>query len=336
MDNQPKCSHVKFWVTISLLVLFLCFSVMINIGLFLGISLLSHNIHFAARAEDEFPALNEIWSYGDGKVKAARITITGVISRSLNRDILAFRERDIVSSILRKIRTAKNDSNVKAIILEVDSPGGEITAVNEIYHALCGFRESDKNRKIIVFIQNIAASGGYYIAMASDWIIAEPTSVLGSIGVIIQTLNWKALSEKIGVSDVTIKSGQNKDLLNPFREVAPEQLDFLQDIVNSLYKRFVRIVQNNRKMNIELLQPLADGRVFTSKQALNLKLIDQEGYWEDVVKKTSALLGVQKVKIVKYEEKQRFSKFFSQLRLPVSLSQLLTLQNPRLMYLWRP
>ena len=175
----------------------------------------------AGKAEDEFPTFTEKWSYGSGDVKTVRIAVEGPIFRESEESFFGFKY-DKIEAILRQIRAAKNDEAVKAIILEVDSPGGDLTASDEIYKALQDFKRCAEGRKIIVFVRNMAASGGYYVSAPADWIIAEPTSIIGSIGVIMQTLNWKGLSEKIGLTDVTIKSGTNKDLLNPFRDVSPD------------------------------------------------------------------------------------------------------------------
>ena len=248
------------------------------------------DIRSAGKAEDEFPTFTEKWSYGSGDVKAVRIAVEGPIFRESEESFFGIKY-DKIEAILRQIRAAKNDEAVKAIILEVDSPGGDLTASDEIYKALQDFKQSADGRKIIVFVRNMAASGGYYVSAPADWIIAEPTSIIGSIGVIMQTLNWKGLSEKIGLTDVTIKSGTNKDLLNPFRDVSPEQLAQLQEMIDSMYRQFFTIVQTNRNIEAESLKAIADGRIFSADLALKNRLIDQIGYWEDAVTKTAELLG---------------------------------------------
>lgn len=336
MNTSQQCSHTGFWVAIILLILFLFISMIANIGFFIGMAVFSKDLHFGSYARDEFPRLEEIWSYGRGTVKAARIPVNGVITRKMDAGFFNIGDVDRVETVLRQIRMARNDYRVKAIILEVNSPGGEITPTDEIYHALSDFKQSDKGRKVIVFVRDLAASGGYYISMASDWIIAEPTAVIGSIAAIIQTLNWKELSDKIGIHDITIKAGRNKDLLNPFRDVSPEQLEIFQKVVHSMYNRFIQVVLEGRAMDPEVLQELADGRILTANQALYYNLIDQQGYWDDVVAKTAEFLGEASIKIVRYEEKPGFSRLFSQIRSPVSLSRLIDLASPRFMYLWRP
>jgi protease-4 len=225
-----------------------------------------------------------------------------------------------------------------AILLEVDSPGGDLTSCDEIYKTLEDFKRSMDGRKIIVFIRSMAASGGYYVSAPADWIIAEPTAILGSIGVIMQTLNWKGLSDRIGLTDVTIKSGTNKDLLNPFRDVSPEQVAQLQVMIDSMYQQFFAIVQTNRGIDAESLKAIADGRIFSADVALKNRLIDQIGYWEDAVAKASELLGEASLRIVRYERRPEFFELLSELRSPLSLSRsgMADAATPRLMYLWRP
>lgn len=287
------------------------------------------------RAVDEFPEMKEIWSYGEGDVKAARIAVHGVIMRAAESGILST-PVNMVDSVLAQIRNAEADDNVKAIILDVDSPGGGVTASDEIYKALLDFRESSDDRKVIVFMRDLAASGGYYISMAGDWLIAQPTTVLGSIGVIMQSINVKGLSEKIGITDVTIKSGANKDLLNPFAEVDPAQRALVQEMIDAMYEHFLGIVADNRPIPLDALRPLADGRIFVAEQAQELDLIDQIGYWDDVMAKTAELLGEESVKVVRYEQPVDFMRWLMGIRSPVQPMSWLTHYNARFLYLWQP
>jgi len=339
MNTQTRCSHTGFWVVIVLLGMILFVSMMANLGLLLGLAIRgSGAVHVRLEAEDEYPKLREIWSYGHGSVKAVRIPVTGIIMRENEGGFFRL-SMDRVESILRQIRAAQNDNTVKAIILEVDSPGGSITPTDEIYQALNTFRASAKGRKVVVLMQGVAASGGYFIAMASDWIIAEPTAFIGSISVIIQTLNWKGLSDKIGIRDVTVKSGKNKDLLNPFQEVNPEQVAILQAMVDSLHQFFVNIVKKSRPIEDSDLQDMCDGRVFTATDAKQRHMIDQLGYWSDAMAKTAQLLGQPSIKIIRYEERTDFSRWLAQLRSPplnVSLPRWMNAEGPQLMYLWHP
>lgn len=337
-NTKPKRkSTTGLWIAIAVLCAILFFSILMNAGLFIGLMAKTGKkmTVFEEGGVDEYPQLTEEWSYGHGDTKAVRIAIDGIIMREAE-DGLFQESEDKIEKILQQIRAAAQDDDVKAIIVEVDSPGGGITASDEIYAALMHFKETDDERKIVVFIRDLAASGGYYVAMAGDWLIAEPTSVVGSIGVIMQSLNWKTLSEKIGVHDTTIKSGKNKDMLNPFRDTPPEQLALLQEMIDAMYNHFVDIVHTGRGIEIDKLKPLADGRIFTSEQAKELTLIDDIGYWDDAVKKTAELLGEKSVKIIRYNSEPHFLKLFQSMKMPINFSSLTHGEPARLMYLWQP
>jgi protease-4 len=324
------------WVFLLILAVVLFFSLVFNAVLFVGLFSRGSGRAVTHRGGvDEFPRLHEKWSYGKGDVKAVRIRVDGIIGRDSEAGLFAA-PYDKVESIIRQVRSASNDEDVQAIVLEVNSPGGPITPTDEIYEALRSFKASREDRKIVVFMKGIAASGGYLVSMPGDWLIAEPTSLVGSIGVVIQTLNWKTASEKLGIHDVTIKSGANKDMLNPFREVDPEDLSMLQETVDTMHAHFVDIVLRGRDLSEEELKPLADGRIFTARQALELRLIDEIGYWEDVLLKTRVLLGEENVKFVRYERSDSFFDLMARVQNPVSVSRLMDAQMPRFLYLWRP
>lgn len=335
--HQPQRSTAGFWIVIVLLVVGLGASVMLNLGL--AAALFGKSAAAFATEDagvDEYPQLQEVWSYGDGDVKAARIALTGIILRESDDGLFAV-PQDRIAMIESQIRAAQNDEEVKAIILEVDSPGGGITPSDELYRALMTFKESATGRVVVVFMRDLAASGGYYVAMAGDWLVAEPTTVVGSIGVIMQALNIKGLSEKLGVRDVTIKSGANKDLLNPFNDTPPEQVAILQGMIDAMYNHFVGIVARSRNMDMDALKRLADGRVFVAGEALENRLIDQIGYWDDVTARTAELLGVDQVKVIRYEHHTDFLEWLSTVRNPLPQpSTLLDLHRPRLLYLWQP
>lgn len=334
----PRKSHTAIWLLVVFLGLLLIASLMLNAGLSGALKQkLSARSITQDRAVDEYPELTEVWSYGDGDVKVARIAVEGVILREVEAGLLAA-PVNMVDSVLAQIRTARADSDVRGIILEVDSPGGGITASDEIYRALVDFRESDTGRVVVVFMRDLAASGGYYVSLGGDWLIAQPTTVLGSIGVIMQTLNLKGLSEKIGISDVTIKSGENKDLLNPFTDVDPKQRALLQEMIDSMFEHFLAIVRTNRPMIPAAdLRELADGRLFVAQQALKLKLVDQIGYWDDALAKTAELLKTESVKVVRYEQHLDFWTWLMSVRSPMqSLRWLSSHTRPRFLYLWSP
>jgi len=336
MDPRKPCSHAPFWIALGILGAFLFVSAIMNMGFMFSLAAKAGATPRRGHGgEDEYPQLIEKWSFGSGDVKAVRIPVYGALFRETEEGLFRVRH-DKIEAILRQVRAAKNDEDVKALIIEVSSPGGDITSADEIYKALLDFKESDPERRVVGFVRDMAASGGYYILAPADWIVSEPTAILGSIGVIMQTLNWKGFSEKIGITDTTIKAGANKDLLNPFREVSTNQVAILQTMIDSMYNRFFSIVQTSRKMDADRLKLLADGRIFDADFALSANFVDQIGYWEDAMAKTAEILGEESVKVVRYEVRTSFFETLASAQAPLSLPRLVELGIPRFLYLWRP
>lgn len=289
----------------------------------------------SAMGEDDFPSLEEVWSCGQGDTKVVRVPIKGTIMLG-DGDGVFSSAAGTADLALAAIRRATNDSEVKGLILDVDSGGGGITASEIIYNALEEFRAADEDRVVVALFGDVAASGAYYVAAASDCIVAHPTTMTGSIGVLLQTWNIKELAGKIGVRDVTIKSGKNKDLLNPFEDLNPEQTKMLQDVIDELHSRFVGIVASGRELPEEQVRALADGRVFSATQAVELGLVDEIGHWQDAVDRTAELLDVDEVKVYRYEQPFHISDLF---RAQGPVQEVAALLRPwigtRLMYLWQ-
>jgi protease-4 len=334
-SNGKSKSRTGLWIVIVLLALVLCASVLVNFGLLLVSSLSAPSFRMARGGVDEFPELMEQWSYGQGDVKAVRIPLEGVIMRNAGGSLIG-PPVDRIQQIMRQIRAATADREVRAIVLEVDSPGGAITPSDELYNELVRFKTSRSDRIVTVHMRGLAASGGYYVAMGADWIVAEPTTIVGSIGVIIQSLNWKELADKAGVRSITIKSGDNKDMLNPFGEETEEQVALLQNLIDSMHDRFTDIVHEARGIDRATLEELADGRIFTAEQALDSDLIDEIGYWDDAARRTAELLGEDSVKFVRYQHPGGLMTLLTGVRFPVSTASLLDAALPRPMYLWHP
>lgn len=330
-----RCRHWPFWLVIVALVAVLGLSLLINltaVGVVAGAGL-----HLRTElGEDEFPQFAETHSYGAGTAKVARIWFSGVITRELDGGL--FGTVDPVEECLRQIRAARQDKKVAAIILEVDSPGGEVTAADEIHRELTRFKESRPDRKLVVLVHDMAASGGYYISAPADRIVAQPTALIGSIGVLLQTLNIQGLGEKIGVTDTTIKSGKNKDLLNPFHPVDPEQAKLLQETIDAMHARFVQLVAEGRHLRKTDVKELADGRIFTAQDALKHRLVDAIGYWDDAFAATAALLGEDDLYVVTYQINKSFlmQLLGAHARLPSLQALWSAFAAPRRLYLWRP
>jgi len=317
-ESSRKRLHIVYWVVIVAMALFLGVSVLMNGVLGLSLLLGGKNSGGHGRAVDEYPVLQEEWSYGNGDVKVARIAVSGLITRQADRGLFA-PGHDPTEQVLRQIRSARHDQSVKAILLEVDSPGGSISPSVEMYHELVRFKESAPQRHVVVFVRDLAASGGYLVAMAGDWLITEPTALIGSIGVILQSINIKGLSEKIGIHDTTFVSGDSKDLLNPFRDVSEQEREQLQGVVDSMYEQFLGIVSAGRDLDVEVLRPLADGRIMTADMALHNDLIDEVGYWPAAREACERILDTNEIKYVRYSQPMDFFSRLAQARFPLDL-----------------
>ncbi len=197
---------------------------------------------------------------------------------------------------VKKIERLRRDRSVKALVLRVDSPGGSVGASQEIYRALERFRAEGK--PVVISMGNVAASGGYYVTAPADFIYANPGTITGSIGVIIQHVAYRELMEKIGIKATAIKTGKFKDTLNPFRDLTPEEKKYLKETISEAYEQFLEAILRYRrgKISEEQLREIADGRVFTGERALELGLVDGLGGLQDAVDKARELAGVPRAR----------------------------------------
>ncbi|HJT80469.1 MAG TPA: signal peptide peptidase SppA [Chthoniobacterales bacterium] len=236
--------------------------------------------------------------------KIALITLRGLISSSLPGNV----GDSMVDDFRAALRQAGNDSRVKAIVLEIDSPGGEVTASDQIYTAVAKARA---RKPVVVYMDTLAASGGYYIACGGKYLLANETTITGSIGVIIQTLNYEQLFNKVGLSSVVFKSGQFKDILNGARPMTPEEKALIQDFVMKTYDKFLGVVSKERNLPADMLRHgVADGRILSGRDALSHKLIDGLGQLEDAFNKAKELGGAPNAGIVKYGPPFNLSRIF--------------------------
>ncbi|MBE2217333.1 MAG: signal peptide peptidase SppA [Ignavibacteria bacterium] len=214
----------------------------------------------------------------------------------------------IVSSekTVEQIKKFREDKSIKAIILRINTPGGGVAASQEIYEEVKRTRDSGKI--VVVSMGSIAASGGYYIAVGSSLIVSNPGTLTGSIGVIAQFISIKDLAEKLGINQTTIKSGNLKDAGNPFREMNDTDKAYFQDVVDNSFGQFLDVVAKERKMDKTTLLKYANGRVFTGLQAKEYGLVDSLGTFEDAIRITSKMAGIDgEPRIVR--EKKKFSFF---------------------------
>ncbi len=230
-------------------------------------------------------------------------------SRGSGDKIAIVEINDVIMSsekTVEQIKKYREDKSIKAIIIRMNTPGGGVAASQEIYEEVKKTRESGKI--IVVSMGSLAASGGYYISMGSSLIVANPGTLTGSIGVIAQFLSIKDLAEKLGLNQTVIKSGELKDAGNPFREMNEKDKAYFQDVVDNSFGQFLDVVSKERKMSKEKLMQYANGRVFTGLQAKEYGLIDSLGTFEDAIRITSRMAGIEgEPRIVR--ERKRISFF---------------------------
>ncbi|MFH1623731.1 MAG: signal peptide peptidase SppA [Pseudomonadota bacterium] len=198
----------------------------------------------------------------------------------------------------------KKDKSVKAIVLRIDSPGGAIGPTQEIYEEVKKIRDK---KNVLVSLGSVAASGGYYIACAGNRIIANPGTITGSIGVIIEFANVEELMKKIGFQSVTIKSGEYKDVMSPFRSMTDEERTILQEVINSVHNQFIEAVAKGRNLKREDVVKIADGRIFSGEQAKALGLVDALGNLQDTISMAADIAGVKGEPNVIYPPRKRIS-----------------------------
>lgn len=237
---------------------------------------------------------------GPAKDKVLMIDVDGTISAALETGFLS-REKSVVARVYERLERAAGDPRVKAVILRLDTPGGEVTASDMVYHEILRFKELT-GKPVVGLMMSVAASGGYYIASACDLIIAHPSTLTGSIGVISVFPSVEGLMSKVGVKVEIVKSGPVKDAGSPFRTMTEAERKLYQGIIDEYYEGFLAVVARGRKGKIADagLRTVADGRVYTAAQALKLGLVDGLGYFEDAFGKARDLAGIERARLVSY------------------------------------
>ncbi len=292
--------------------------------------------------------LKEKTLMGTGRDKILLIDISGVIRDKKEKNILGSEtSRTMTERIREELDMARDDKKVKALILRINTPGGHVTTADIIYHEIVTFKKETKIPVVAEFM-DMAASGGYYIGVSADKIVAQPTTITGSIGVVAYNVNATGLLDKIGIDDRTIKSGDKKDMASPLRDMTAEEREILQSIIDELYERFLSVVAEGRGGLIEKdrIREISDGRVYTAGQALELKLIDRIGYMEDAVNYAKELAGIEEAKVVTYAESKSYRKniYSGAPSLSPSAINLVNIDTSFLsngagisfMYLWKP
>jgi protease-4 len=225
--------------------------------------------------------------FGD---RIAVVEIKGVITQSAN--------------VIEELERYLEDDGVKAIVLRIDSPGGGVGPSQEIYREIIKGK-TKTGKKVLVSMGSVAASGGYYIASASDLIVANPGTITGSIGVIMEFTNLEELLKKIGVKGIVLKSGEHKDIGSPFREMNPEDKKIIQGVIDDVHQQFIQAVAAGRKLDRAKVVEIADGRIFTGEQAKQLGLVDRIGNLQDTIDIAAQMVGIAGKPSVVYPVKKR-------------------------------
>jgi len=281
---------------------------------------------------------------GDAAVedKVAMIDVQGVLTSDHDESLFSSKESQVVAFV-EKLRLAEQDARVKAVVVRIDSPGGDVTTSDILYNELVAFKQRKKVPVVAAFM-GIAASGGYYLASGCDTIVAHPTTITGSIGVISMHVSLVGLLDKIGVKVEALKSGANKDMGSPFRSMSDEDKKLLQALIDQFYARFVSVVAEGRKGRLteSQVRSLADGRVYTAQQAFDAKLVDRIGYLVDAFDEAKSRAKLAKARLVMYSRRpgrldNEYSASAQSQGLPgADFDQARKLLGFRCYYLWEP
>jgi protease-4 len=296
--------------------------------------------------QDGSVPLQEFTLRGKEQGKVLVVPVRGVISDAPDKGLL-YSKPSMVQEVVSQIRLAEQDEEIRAIVLKVDSPGGSISASDILYHEITALKKRT-GIKVVVAMMGVAASGGYYISLPADLILAHPTTVTGSIGVIFMGPKVKGLMDKIGVDMEVTKSGVNKDMGSPFRDSTDKEKAILEEIIDELAERFSNLVVEHRKLNKSQLKEVFSARVFLAKDALQQGLIDRIGYLDDALMEAQKLAGLPRdAKVIvyrrtEYPDDNLYNTFTNQSvagrvsLVDLGLENSVTVLGPGFYYLWLP
>jgi len=267
-------------------------------GLLLSLSGCAFHFHFDLLGEDTLQEV--VLQKSEAKEKVLLLDIEGLLASAAETGSWS-RDRGPLSSVMAKLNRAAQDPDVRAVILRLDTPGGEVTASDLLHHEILRFKKRT-GVPVVGLMMSLAASGGYYVACACDRIIAHPTTLTGSIGVIALFPETGELMGKLGLKMNVIKSGALKDAGSLFRGMTDEERALFQEMIDEDYRAFVEVVAANRsgRLTKEEVMRLADGRVYTAQQALAAKLIDDIGYFDSTLESVLKMSGLRRAKVVAY------------------------------------
>ena len=281
--------------------------------------------------------LQETRLSGEGRNKLLLIEVAGFISGERRGGrLLGDREPSLVSQIAEIVRKAETDRRIKGVILRINTPGGTVTGSDTIYHELAAYKQR-AGIPMIAQILDLGTSGGYYIAQAADRIVAQPTTVTGSIGVIMVRPTVAGLLAKLGVDATEITSGRYKAMGSPFSPLGDDERALFQAAIDELHARFVRTVAAGRpRLAPGRIAELADGRIYTAQQALDAGLIDEIGYLDDSIARLKETAGLTETSVVTYTRPGEYKgSVYAAPVVDINLG-LQSLDAPGFLYLWQP
>ena len=285
--------------------------------------------------------LRESTVEGTGADKILLVDLSGVLAEEPLITLEARPQVPLLARVREELEKAAKDPQVRAVVLRINSPGGTVTASDILYHEITRFKARRKI-PVIASILDVGASGGYYVALAADRILAHPTTVTGSIGVLMLSVDSSGLLEKIGVSASYITSGPRKDMGSPFRALTPEERAIFQEVIDRLYGRFVALIVRERRLDEARVRAFADGRIYTAAEALSLGLVDRIGYLDDAIALAREAAGVPEAKVITYHRPRQYrATIYSGGETPAPAPNVATLarlvtSGPRFLYLWWP
>lgn len=288
--------------------------------------------------------LTETTIEGKGPGKVLLVDLAGVLAEEPIITLEARPQVPLLARVREELAKAAEDDEVRAVVLRINSPGGTVTASDILYHEITRFKEA-RRIPVVAAILDVGASGGYYVALAADRIVAHPTTITGSIGVLMLTVDSRGLLEKIGVSAGYITSGPRKDMGSPFRSLTPEERAIFQGVIDRLYGRFVALVARARKIDEGRVRTFADGRIYTATEALELGLVDRLGYLDDAIALAREEARAPGAKVVTYHRPRQYratiysgqagAELTPTASSMADLARLVT-AGPKFLYLWWP
>jgi protease IV len=342
MKNWRFNMSGKRWAALGIAAGLFIFSIIIN--LLSSFAFKDMNSSFEKMfSGDEAAFTEEILKDGDPFTKIAVLEVDGVI-QDTGGDMGSFFEspgyhhRDF----MEKLEQVKEDDAVKGLIIRVNSPGGGVVESAEIHDKLIEIQKEAK-KTVYISMGTMAASGGYYISAPATKIFASPETLTGSLGVIMQGVNYEGLAKKYGVDFVTIKSGPYKDIMSPTREMTEAERNILQSMIDNSYSGFVKVISEGRGLPVSKVKEIADGRIYDGRQAKDLNLIDEFGYFDDVVEGMKKDLKLKDAQVVRYNQNFGFGSLFKmsarkmmgeELEMTGLIKLLSQTNSPRLMYLY--